>query len=69
VPRVETTSRMDSPTASVVSKAISYFMPGGKRLPAVEFGDALLVNVERVGGGKLSDAIPTLRAVVIESLV
>jgi len=32
VPRVETTSRMDSPTASVVSKAISYFMPGGKRL-------------------------------------
>src|ERR1019366_5118622 len=31
-PRVETTSRMDSPTASVVSKASSYFMPGGKRL-------------------------------------
>ena len=32
VPRVETTSRMDSLTASVVSKATSYFMPGGKRL-------------------------------------
>src|SRR5208283_1658023 len=31
-PRVETTSRMDSLTASVVSKASSYFMPGGKRL-------------------------------------
>ena len=32
VPSVEITSRIDSPTASVVSNAISYFMPGGKRL-------------------------------------
>jgi len=31
------------------------FHAGGKRWPGVEFGDALLVNVERVGGGKLSD--------------
>ena len=30
--RVVSTSLMDSPTASVVSKASSYFIPGGKRL-------------------------------------
>jgi hypothetical protein len=43
-PTVRSTSRMDSPTASVVSKAISYFMPGGKRLDrrsssATHFGE------------------------------
>ena len=67
-PSVKTTSRMDSPTASVVSKAISYFMPGGKRLAeAIEFGDAPAVNIESVGGGELGDGdADRVAAVVVE---
>ncbi len=55
-PTVTITSRIDSLTASVVSKAISYFMPGGKRLERrSQFGDALAMNIESVGSRELRD--------------
>ena len=41
---------IDSPTASVVSNANWYFMPGGKRFgQPLQFGDRLAVHFERIG--------------------
>ena len=54
---VFSTSRIDSWTTSVVSKATWYFSPGGNCLrQPLELGDHASLDVERVGGRQLDDA-------------
>ena len=54
---VLSTSRIDSETTVVVSNAISYSSPGGKRFDSRSSSARdVLVHVERVGGRQLHDA-------------
>ena len=54
---VFSTSRMESPTKVVVSKATAYFNPGGKRYrQPVEFRPHRLVHIQSIRGGQLGDA-------------
>jgi hypothetical protein len=55
--RVTSTSRIESPTTVVESKAMAYSRPGGKLFESsFNAALALAVHIERVGVGKLRDA-------------
>ncbi len=54
---VFSTSRIESPTKVVVSKAMAYFSPGGNRLRQPrQLGSHRFIDIERVGRRQLADA-------------